>query len=283
MSKKIVTNKQKTIQTLIYTFRFINSKQIQKFLEHKDHRRINKWLKDLTEKEYLEKDFKPVFGTLTKPAVYNLASRGRTFIRKTYPQAFPKYLERLRDDKDRSKAYRIKCQIIADFYLIIFESYIPEFVKELEEILTHGVKLKFNQFHFFTPAFYQDLEFVLLPKLKPDAYVYKRTEEGATHTCIYVLDAYIPRMMLRYSILNIFTVLNDEYWEDETIDTLQFYFVCPNNVIIVYLRRLLPSFLEKYYGGKEIIFHFATRNQLYKRLKTKSGKTGWTDISSKDF
>jgi len=53
-------------------------------------------------------------------------------------------------------------------------------------------------------------------------------------------------------------------------------------MVIVYLRRLLKSFLEKYYGGKELVFHFATRNQLSKRIKTKSGKTGWVTISSED-
>ena len=73
MSKKIITNKQKIIQILIYTFRFLNSKQIQVFLNHKDHRRINSWLKDLSDKQYLERDFKPVYGTLTKPAVYFLS------------------------------------------------------------------------------------------------------------------------------------------------------------------------------------------------------------------
>ena len=52
---KLITKKQETILTLIFTFRFINSKQIQEFLQHKDHRRINSWLKDLTEKEYVER------------------------------------------------------------------------------------------------------------------------------------------------------------------------------------------------------------------------------------
>lgn len=283
MSKKIVTNQQQSIQTLIYTFRFLNSKQIQKFLNHKDHRRINSWLKDLTEKGYLERDFTPIYGTQTKPAVYNLASKGRSLIRKTYSKALPKYLERLRDDKDRSKAFRIKCQIIADLYLILFEDKIVEFVKELSEILTKGITLKYNEFQFFTPAFLADLDFVLLPKFKPDAYVYRRTDDGVNHTSLFVLDAYIPRMMLRYSIQNIFAILNDEYWEDESINTLQFYFICPNNVIIVYLRRLLPSFLEKYYGGKEIIFHFATRNQLFKKQKNKTKSTEWITISSKDY
>jgi hypothetical protein len=47
-----ITKKQKILLTIVFTFRFINSKQIQQLLNHKDHRRINSWLKDLTEKGY---------------------------------------------------------------------------------------------------------------------------------------------------------------------------------------------------------------------------------------
>lgn len=133
MSKKILTKRQQTILILIYTFRFINSKQIQTFLQHKDHRRINSWLKDLVEKGYIERDFTPVFGTLTKPAVYNLSSKGRVYMRNTYPNVSRKYLGRLRKDKDRTKGYRIKCQVLADTYLILFEEYTTEFPETVEK------------------------------------------------------------------------------------------------------------------------------------------------------
>src|SRR3989337_671088 len=103
MSKKIMTNKQNTILTLLLTFRFLNSKQIQQFLNHKDHRRINSWLKDLTDKEYIERDFRPVYGNLTKPAVFNLSPIGRKYMRETYWIVSRKYLGKLREDKDRSK------------------------------------------------------------------------------------------------------------------------------------------------------------------------------------
>ncbi len=51
MAKKIVTKKQEEILQLLYIFRFLNSRQVQEFLGHKDHRRINSWLKDLVKKE----------------------------------------------------------------------------------------------------------------------------------------------------------------------------------------------------------------------------------------
>lgn len=114
-----ITKKQQTILTLLFTFRFINSKQLQKLLNHKDHRRINSWLKDLVDKEYVVRDFQPIFGTLTKPAIYFLSVKGRDFIRKTF-WVDDFYLKRLREDKKRSKSFRIHCQIIVDCFLIYF-------------------------------------------------------------------------------------------------------------------------------------------------------------------
>lgn len=283
MSKKIITNKQNTILTLLLIFRFLNSKQIQQFLSHKDHRRINGWLKDLSEKEYIERDFKPIYGILTKPAVFNLSPKGRKYVRESNWDVSRKYLEKLREDTKRSKSFRIKCQLVADLYLAHFPHKVDKFIEETKGYLTDGLILEDNKAQFFTPAFYEVLEeFIPLIKLKPDAYIYSKEKGGVTHCVFYVLDAYVPRLMLQYFLKNIFAILNEENWEEENIRALHIYVLCPSNMVIIYLRRLLTSFLEKYYGSKELIFHFATRNQMAKRIKTKSGKTGWIDVSSQD-
>ena len=52
MTIPYITPKQQEIPKLIYKFRFLNRIQIQTLLNHKDKRRINSWLKDLSEKEY---------------------------------------------------------------------------------------------------------------------------------------------------------------------------------------------------------------------------------------
>src|SRR6266403_1239308 len=162
MSKRFITKKQETILLLILTFRFINSKQIQQFLGHKDHRRINAWLKDLAEKHYIVREYKPVFGTLTKPAVCYLSLLGRQYIRNTLFFMDDKYLVRLRDDTKRSKPFKVKCQLIADFYLIIYVGKEKELVTLIEEIVKEGVTMKPKVLQFFTPAFFSELDFVLL-------------------------------------------------------------------------------------------------------------------------
>ncbi len=318
--KRIVTEKQKLILTLLYCFRFLNSKQIQQFLNHKDHRRINSWLKDLEGKGYIARDFKPIYGTLTKPAVCYLTALGRKHIKdyKNYNYYFPKYLKRIVRDNKASKSFRIRCQILADWYLTLKSPKRKEeeskednknntgkedaknqrinkginnsktgieIVDYLDEILTNDVpkkeKIPLNTIQFFTPAYYPN--FVLLDGIKPDGYMKKKTTDGINHALLFVLDAYIPRFLLRYSLKKIFDILDENDLDsDDSIKYLHVYFLCPNNKIIIYLRRSLPTFLENYYG-KTLKFHLATRNQLYKKKQGKSEKIDWFTISSTDY
>jgi len=118
--------------------------------------------------------------------------------------------------------------------------------------------------------------------MKPDAYLRKKTSKGIVHGLLFVLDAYIPRFLLRYTLRCIFDTLDEESWEEDTTHSLSVYFLCPNHKIIIYLRRLLPTFLERYYG-KTLIFHFATRNQLYKHKENKEIKIAWVRVSSEDY
>ena len=306
MSKKIVTNKEKEIQTIIYTFRFINSKQIQQLLNHKDHRRINGWLKDLVEKGYIERDFKPIYGILTKPAVYNLTALGRKYIKHIYGYSTPKYLKRIARDSKASKSFKIRCQIIADWYLALFP--LPkdtngetkkvsksqtktgiDILDYLINVLTTGKeegekgaeKIPLNKLQFFTPSYFP--YFLLLRKIKPDAYLRRKTTKGIVHGLLFVLDAYIPKLLLRFTIKRIFDTLSDENWEEDSILSLSLFFLCPNNQIIIYFKRLLPSFLEKYYGSKKLAFYFATRNQLYNWKNGKTENIKWITFFSTDY
>lgn len=182
------------------------------------------------------------------------------------------------------KGFRIKCQVLADAYLILYKKYVPTFPQIIEKRLSNEITKRTDSYEFFTKAFFEDLDSEFLNRLKPDAYCSSvQTKDIANHAMLYILDSYIPRLMLQYVLKRIFTTLDEEAWEDDTIASLGFFFICPNNMIIIYLRRLLPSFLERYYGSTELIFHFATRNQLYKRKKYKTGKTEWITVYSSEY
>jgi len=286
MAKKLITHKQHTILLLLYIFRFLNSKQIQEFMNHTDHRRINSWLKDLAKKGYIVRDYKPIYGQLTKPAVCYLTVKGRMYIKKSYTYYFPAYLKRISRDNKNSKAFRIRCQIIADWYLLRFPPQ-KNNIDIVNTLLTHLTtdtneeKIPLNSVQFFTPADFPT--FTLLGKIKPDAYLRKKTTKGVTHGLLFVLDSYISRLVLRYRLKSIFDILDEEYWEDESIAALHLYVLCPNNQIIIYLKRALPTQLEQFTGGKPLNFYLATRNQLYSNKNVSSENIQWVTLSSTDY
>ena len=116
MTPPNITKKQQEILKYLYHFRFLNRVQIQALLNHKDYRLINAWLKDLTEKQYLNRIYSNKFGENTKPAIYYIGANGIKFI-KEITNCPRKILQRLNQEKDRSDHFIGMCQQIADIYI----------------------------------------------------------------------------------------------------------------------------------------------------------------------
>lgn len=70
MEQLPITSKQIEILALLYRFRFLNRVQIQILLHHKDYRRINDWLKDLTEREYVGRVYSRKQVGINIPAIH---------------------------------------------------------------------------------------------------------------------------------------------------------------------------------------------------------------------
>ena len=74
------TKKQQEILSLIYLYRFLNSTQIQTFLNHTNKSKINIWLSDLMKKNYLNQIHKKDFNQNHTPTTYYLSGNGIRFI-----------------------------------------------------------------------------------------------------------------------------------------------------------------------------------------------------------
>src|SRR5690348_12514281 len=114
MNLSPVTNKQQALLQLLYRFRFLERRQIQSFLEHKDKRRVSVWLKDLREKQYIGWIFDSQSrASANKPAVYYLDLRAIQLLRKTsaYP---PDALRKRYRDASRSETFISRCLLVAD-------------------------------------------------------------------------------------------------------------------------------------------------------------------------
>lgn len=121
MTIPYITAKQREIIKLHYQYRFINTKQIQNFLEHKDKKTINIWLKDLREKHYLEWHYSKEFGENTKPAIYHIGINGIRFL-KTQDECSMTVIQRLYRDGKRKVPFIQSCILAADARLNLFGS-----------------------------------------------------------------------------------------------------------------------------------------------------------------
>jgi len=117
-----ITNRQQDILLLLYRFRFLNRLQIQSLLHHKNTKSINTWLKDLTDKKYIER----IINNQTKlnniPAIYYLLLNGIKFL-KTQSSCKKEYITKLYKEKTRSEQFINKCLFIADIYLYLLNKY----------------------------------------------------------------------------------------------------------------------------------------------------------------
>lgn len=111
-----ITKKQKEILSLLYTFRFLNRKHIQTIFNHKTYTRINRWLKDLTEKNYTGRIFKRSWTENSVPSRYYLDKAGIRYLR-SLPDIHKPDLIKLYKDKKRSPEFIDRCLFIADMYL----------------------------------------------------------------------------------------------------------------------------------------------------------------------
>ena len=97
-----ITPSQAGILRLLYNYRFLSSNQIQAFLGHANKSKVKIWLKDLTDKGYVERRFSKALGENTKPAVYSCALGAiRHFTTTDY--ATDTVIKRLYQDRKRTK------------------------------------------------------------------------------------------------------------------------------------------------------------------------------------
>lgn len=116
-----ITDKQKEIMDLIFRFRFVNRYQIQKLLHHKDPKRINAWLKDLVDKNYLGRIYSHKLLENTKPAIYYLNNNGIVWVRYKPGLGLDgeldfKYLKKFYQDKHASLTFINHCIALCEFY-----------------------------------------------------------------------------------------------------------------------------------------------------------------------
>jgi hypothetical protein len=211
-----ITPKQQTILHLIYTHRFLNTKHIQTFLNHKDKRRSTIWLKDLTEKGYLVRIYDPTdFIAKSRPAIYYISLNGIRFLRNLNDDNYPpESLRKRYKESTRSESYKNRCMLLAECCIDL-------------ESKTKGS----TSYEYCLEADYTNpgSDYIFLAGkedgLKPSLYFHKqqtkKTEAVYTHYILELFDSTTPRYSLRNKLNDYVSYIDEQQWQIDT-DTEDF-------------------------------------------------------------
>ncbi len=226
-----LTTKQQTILKLLYTFRFLNRTQVQALLSHKDKKTINVWLKDLTQKQYIERMYDADdFVGKTKPAVYHLALNGIRFLR-TLDEYPPEELRKRYREAERQQDFIDRCLLLADCCV------------DFKNQSVGNV-----QYSYMTQADYADPEsdHHFLSEFGPHLYVTKQKGKTMTNYLIEAFDATLPRYRVRKRLKDYVEYVSGGDWERETDDDQPpiALLIFPTKAELIYAKRRTRKLLE---------------------------------------
>lgn len=222
-----ITPKQLEILTLIYRFRFLNRTQIQALLNHKDPKRINTWLKDLTDKNILGRIYSTKIKENTKPAIYYLATKSRKILLEQ-PGTHKKTLNRAYRDKNASQKLIDHSVFTASIYLLL-----------KQQALKEKTKLSFFTKTDLATHYY-------LPYKRPDAYIALEKDNRTKRYFLEIIDEGTPRFMIRKKISQYIEYFDEETWTNRTLhDNPSLLIVCPNYHTKVFLNKHIAHVLAE--------------------------------------
>lgn len=220
-----ITPKQLEILVLLYRFRFLNRQQLQTLLNHQDTKRINTWLKDLTDKTIIGRHYSTKLKENTKPAIYYLRTKSKTFL-LGQPTVNDKLLmKRVYREKTRSQRLIDHSVLLANFYLDLLKTVTTE-------------KLSFFTKTDLSTHYY-------LPYNRPDAYI---AREGKTTKRYFleIIDDGTPRFMIRKKIEQYIEYYDANTWQERTGHSFpSILFLCPNDLMKNFLHKHLFQVMEE--------------------------------------
>jgi hypothetical protein len=219
-----ITQKQLAVLILLYRYRFLNRTQIQSLLNHKTAHRVKTWLKDLNEKQYINRIYSKHFGSEAKPAIYYLTLKSRQIL-KQEPACNIQLLERVYTEKQRSERFRCHCMTLADIYLGLRQR-----VNNNQQVL-----------HFFTSTDLTSLKYLPIPL--PDAYIAIDSPHKKTRRYfISIIDEHTPRFALRTLIQEWDEYFNENTWQEHTgLAFPKVILIYPNLATKKYLLSLISE------------------------------------------
>jgi len=225
-----ITQKQYTILKLLYRFRFLNRLQIQILLHHKYHKRINDWLKDLNQKNYLGKIYSTKLGQNNKPAIYCI---GLNAIRYLKTQDYPTdQLQKLYREDERS-------QDCIDKYILLAEICL-DMQNKTDDKTKYSAATKSD----FADKY---SKFNFLAIIAPDLVFLKDSDGMKKYYLLEIFEPTLPQYSIRKKIKQYFDFYFSNAWEDNTQETFPtLLLVCSTTPALISTKRLAKKMLSEY-------------------------------------
>lgn len=243
MNPPKISRKQHEILGFLYSYRFLNRIQIQKFLNHKDPKRINLWLRDLRQQGYVERIYSTNFVERTKPAIYYLSLNGIRYF-KTLPDYSVEEIRKRYRESTRSESYRDHCIVLADCCLTM--------LRQLNKNLSYSFEVeadylqKNSPYHFFLES---ELIHPHLCFEKQHVAQNDGDEPVSYYFLLEIFDPGLPRYRIVKRLKDYLKYLDDyEYeWQRETdSDELPcVYIVCAMLSDLIYAKRRMRGLLSE--------------------------------------
>jgi len=248
-----ITTKQTDLLNYLYKFYFLNTNQLQKLLNHKKPQRIQQWLKDLKDKNYIDKyDFKGnKFKERSEPATYYLTKLARLKLKDNNKYDLV-ILDRTYRTKSLTPGFVTNCLFLADIYLNLLSQ------------MKKGEKL-----HFSTVANLQGFDY--LPKPLLDAYIAIKTSKKTSRSFLILLRAKISWKILDQRMINYVQYSYANRWTDYSSDPLPtFLIICPNETTKRHLYKTIENESPNtpfYLATKEIIQKSGFKGDMWQRVE----------------
>jgi len=249
MTTPYITNKQQEIINIISRFRFLNRLHTQRFLNHKDYKTINMWLKDLVTKEYLIRIYDDhTFGQNTKLAIYYTGINGIRFL-KTQDEYLPELIRKLYRDKDRSENFINQCLLLADACLTLRD--------QSKDELSYQFKIESD---YISP----DSPFNFLQELHPSLIFTKQKHKTTKRYLVESLEPTLPRYSIRKRMRDYLDFYFSNEWENH-MGNKPFpviLVICSSKAILITTKRYTKKLLEDNQEPEDLHIRFATIDEV---------------------
>lgn len=248
MQLPTITTRQQDILKLLYTYRFLDRKQIQALLGHKNKKHAIVWLKDLREKQYVEWIYSTDnLAEKTKPAVYYIGINGVRWLKSTGEHPASELRKRYTENK-RSEGFVRHAMFIADICIDLQHRNDPGVSYTWQTRAMYAAPA--SEYHFLhaEEAVYPDL-------------CLTKQARGTTKTYLLeYLDSTLPRYRVRYRLKQYVEYIRLGDWERATGDAASptVLFIVPTVAELLYAKRRTRKLLEPIADGEHIVIKFAT-------------------------